>query len=472
MGKRGEREGKMEGLEMGELIHLLTTVFVSGFAGFLTTPAITDVTVAALCSPGADECSLAVYLSGFQQAAIGLGTMVMMPVMGNLSDKYGIKALLTLPMALSIIPPAILGYKRDRDFFYAYYISRTLTAMVCEGTVDCLAYAYVAENISEIKRISAFSVLAGVKTISSVCGTLAARFLSIASTFQIAAVSWLIGLVYMRVFLKERLHDHGDDDDDGHHHHHGEHHGEDHPLAEPILKDTPAAKARVFNKNSSLKDIISLMKTSTVFVQALVVTFFSSFSDSGMQSAFLYFLKARFGFNKDQFADLMLLVSIIGSITQLFLLSILASAMGERRLLSLGLLMEVVNTAIVSVSWSAWVPYLTTVFAPGAMIVMPSVCNIASKQVGPGDQGKAQGCISGVKSFGKVIAPFVFSPVTALFLSDDPPFYFPGFSLLCISLSSMIGFIQSLVIKDDPPPSSNQTINPSSEEEGVNSTYR
>jgi MFS family permease len=35
---------------------------------------------------------------------IGLGTLVMTPLVGNLSDKYGRKTLLTLPMSLTIIP--------------------------------------------------------------------------------------------------------------------------------------------------------------------------------------------------------------------------------------------------------------------------------------------------------------------------------------------------------------------------------
>lgn len=66
----------------------------------------------------------------------------------------------------------------------------------------------------------------------------------------------------MRVFLKERLND--DEDDD---HHHGTYDQDDHDsnnvgmLAEPILNDTPI-KTRVFHKKcSSLKDMISLMKT-------------------------------------------------------------------------------------------------------------------------------------------------------------------------------------------------------------------
>ncbi|KAG7579425.1 MFS transporter superfamily [Arabidopsis thaliana x Arabidopsis arenosa] len=373
---------------IGGLRHMLTTVFFSAFAGFMVVPVITDVTVAAVCSGPDDSCSLAVYLTGFQQVAIGMGTMIMMPVIGNLSDRYGIKTILTLPMCLSIVPPVILGYRRDTKFFYVYYISKILTAMVCEGTIDCLANAYVAVNIHGSTRISAFGILAGIKTIAGLFGTLVARFLPIALTFQVSAISFLVGLVYMRVFLQENIYD-----DD---HHHGTYHQEDHHdstnatmLAEPILNETPI-KTQVFRKKySSLKDMISLMKTSTIFFQALVVTFFSSFSDSGMESAFLYFLKARFGFDKKQFADLLLMITIVGSISQLFILPRFASAIGERKLLSTGLFMEFINMAIVSISWAPWVPYLTTLFVPGALFVMPSVCGIASRQVGPGEQVKA-----------------------------------------------------------------------------------
>lgn len=35
---------------------------------------------------------------------IGLGTLVTMPLVGNLSDKYGRKALLAVPLGLTIIP--------------------------------------------------------------------------------------------------------------------------------------------------------------------------------------------------------------------------------------------------------------------------------------------------------------------------------------------------------------------------------
>jgi len=82
----------------------------------------------------------------------------------------------------------------------------------------------------------------------------------------------------MRVFLKEKLND--DEDDDLHH---GTYHQEDHDsinttmLAEPILNDRPI-KTQVFHKKySSLKDMISLMKTRYVYIYMLLFLFMFSY---------------------------------------------------------------------------------------------------------------------------------------------------------------------------------------------------
>ncbi|KAG2264450.1 hypothetical protein Bca52824_071529 [Brassica carinata] len=380
--------------------HMLTIVFLSGFAGFMEGPVITDVTVAAVCSSPDDACSLAVYLTGFQQVAIGLGTMVMMPVIGNLSDRYGIKAVLTLPMCLSILPPVILGYRRDTHFFYMFYIIKILTALVCEGAVDCLASAYVAENIQGRTRISAFSILAGVKTMSSLCGTLVARFLPVALIFKVSAISFLVAMVYMRIFLKERL----NDDENGYHQ----------------------------QDDGDSNDVTIIFRSVLALTKPVL--------------------------------DLMLLITIVGlSLNCLYCQDLLLPLenvsfyqRGFYGIYKHGRCQHFLGT-MGSLSHH----FVCT----GAMLVMPSVCGIASRQVGPGEQGKVQGCISGVKSFGKVVAPFVFSPLTALFLSNNAPFYFPGFSLLCISLSSMFGFLQSLMIKDVPPSQLNKEINSTSREE-------
>lgn len=433
--------------KLAGLTHLFVTVLLGSFSAFIVIPAITDVTMSALC-PGKDECSLAIYLSGFQQAIIGLGTVVMTPVIGNLSDEYGRKALLTIPMALSIIPLAILAYSRTTTSFYAYFVIRTLTAMVGEGSINCLALAYVADNISEGQRASAFGVLSGVASAAFVCGTLAARFLSTASTFQVATLVSMIATIYMRVFLKETF-PKGDS-------------------SQALLKKEPgmspddgnsSEKIQTFKKIPSVGDLISLLKCRAAFSQAAVVVFFNGLAEGGLQASLLYFLKARFHFNKNQFADIMLIVGVMGTISQLLFMPLLAPRVSEEKLLSIGLFMGCTNIFLNSIAWSFWVPYAIAALAAFAVFANPCVRSIASKQVGPNEQGKAQGCISGISSSAQIISPLIFSPLTALFLSQGAPFYFPGFSIMCIGFASMIAFIQSTMIRAVPPISSQPTSN-------------
>lgn len=57
----------MEKEEVARLGHLLVTVFLSEFASFTATPVLPDITMEAIC-PAQDQCSRAIFLSGFQQA--------------------------------------------------------------------------------------------------------------------------------------------------------------------------------------------------------------------------------------------------------------------------------------------------------------------------------------------------------------------------------------------------------------------
>ncbi|GMJ02745.1 hypothetical protein like AT5G42210 [Hibiscus trionum] len=430
--------------KMSGLSHLFMTIFLHSFATFMVIPAITDVTMAALC-PGQDECSIAIYTSGLQHAIIGLGSLVMMPLIGNLSDKYGRKALLTVPVTLAIIPLAILAYSRSRNFFYAYYILKILTAMFCEGSVHCLSLAYVADNVPEGRRASAFGILSGIGSCAFVCGTLSTRFLSTASTFQVATAMAMLAAVYMRVFLPDST--------------------VNDSLSTPIMSEGKLKgtvnqdeesdkKVQIFKTMPSIEDMLALLKTSLTFSQAAIVSFFGNLADVGLHASLLYYLKARFHFNKNQFADLMVITGVAGTVSQLLLMPILVPILGEEKLLAIGLFFNCAHMIVYSIAWSFWVPYAAAMFSLAYVFSQPCIRSIVSKQVGPCEQGKAQGFISGIGSFANVASPLVFSPLTALFLSDTAPFYFPGFSIMCVGFASMIAFVQSLMIRAVPPISS------------------
>ncbi|KAL3843337.1 hypothetical protein ACJIZ3_000740 [Penstemon smallii] len=431
------------------LIHLFVTVFLSYFSTLVVSPAIADVTMEAVC-PGQDECSLAIYLTGFQQAVAGLGAVIMMPLIGNLSDAYGRKLLLTIPLTLSIIPLVIMSLKRSTEFFYAYYVLKTITSMVSEGGVLCLSLSYLADNVSEGKRVSAIGLLCGVVSAATVCGTLAARLLPTAQIFQVAAVVSIIAAGYMRVFLKETGNCRTDD-----------------ALEQPILKPAgneiglvPMKKTdNVIHKIPLPKDIIRLLQSSLTVSLASFVAFFNSLGEAGIQAFLMYFLKARFHFQKDEYADICLITYIGATFSSMVLMPTLGPYLGEETLLCIGLFAGFLNMLLDSIAWSAWVPYASALFGTLLALANPSIRCIVSKQVGPYEQGIAQGCLMGIASLANVASPLIFSPLSALFLSDNAPFNFPGFSIFCVGLSWLIGFILSTMIKILPHLSRNRVVN-------------
>ncbi|PIN01374.1 putative transporter ADD1 (major facilitator superfamily) [Handroanthus impetiginosus] len=425
------------------LSHLFMTVFLYCFANFMVVPAITDVTMAAIC-PGEDECSLAIYLTGAQQAIIGLGSLVVMPLVGKLSDTYGRKVMLTIPMALSIFPLVMLAYNRTKYYFYAYYVLKTVIAMATEGSVQFLALAYVADNIEESRRASVFGIMSGFSSSSFVFGNFSTRFLSTSATFQVAAAMSVIALLYMRVFLPESIVNNST--------------CENSPETDCLLEKAPSKKLRLFRTLPSVDDTLCLLRTSPTFSKAAVVAFYSNVADVGLYSALMYYLKAQFHFNKDQFADLMIIAGIAGSISQLILMPIVTPLVGEEKMLSIGLLFSCAHMILYSIAWAPWVPYAAAMFSVVATFALPCLRSIASKQTGPSEQGKAQGCITGICSFANIVSPLAFTPLTALFLSDNAPFHFPGFSIMCSSFAAMIAFTQSIMISPPPPPDKNSGI--------------
>ncbi|EEE63183.1 hypothetical protein OsJ_17992 [Oryza sativa Japonica Group] len=386
-----------------ELGHLLVFGFLFNLGVYMVAPAMTDVTMDALC-PGQDECSLAIYLTGLQQAITGLGALVATPIVGNLSDKYGRKALLLLPATASILPLVILACNRTKAFFYAYYITRMVTAMVAEGSMHCLSLAYVADKVPPSRRAAAFGVFSGVCLAGFVAGT-------------VAAVVAAAAAVYMRAFVKET--------DGGAsllRATAGDENSSSHPLCVPSCsssssQDVAPPTLPPLRKALSLSDMADLLTTSSTFSRESLVIFFYSLGETGLQTAILYFLKVQFQYSKNQYANLLLVIGIAGSLSQAF---------------------------IYSIAWTPWVPYLGASFVIVSILVNPSIRSIVSKRAGPFEQGMVQGCLTGISSTANVISPIVFSPLTAWFLSETAPFNFRGFSLACAGFAMLIALTVSI----------------------------
>uniref|UniRef100_A0A0E0L0T1 Major facilitator superfamily (MFS) profile domain-containing protein n=1 Tax=Oryza punctata TaxID=4537 RepID=A0A0E0L0T1_ORYPU len=270
-----------------------------------------------------------------------------------------------------------------------------LTAMVAEGSMQCLSLAYVADKVPPSRRAAAFGVFSGVCLAGFVAGTVAARLLTVQSTFQVAAVAAVAAAVYMRAFVKETdggasllraAAAAGDEENSS-----------SHPLCVPSRssssnEDVAPPTLPPLRKALSLSDMADLLTTSSTFSREALVIFFYSLGETGLQTAILYFLKAQFHYSKNQYANLLLVIGIAGSLSQ--------------------------------------VPYLGASFVIISILVNPC--------------GMVQGCLTGISSTANVISPIVFTPLTAWFLSETAPFNFRGFSLACAGFAMFIALTVSI----------------------------
>ncbi|PIN09492.1 putative transporter ADD1 (major facilitator superfamily) [Handroanthus impetiginosus] len=418
----------------GRLSHLFVPSFLYYFCELMESPVVPEVTLAAVC-PGEDECSAAIYFTGFQQAIGGIGSVIMMPLIGNLSDAYGRKNLMMIPLVLAIFPNAILAWKRTTNFFYAYYIIKTLSIMVTKGGFLCLSLAYLADNVSGSKRVSAFGVLSGVMYAAYLGGTFASRVLSTTHIFQVAAALSIVAAIYTMIFLKETTRQTG-------------------PLEHPILRRIEndedgfgsSKNKGLIGKIPSPRVIVRLLRSSATFSLAALVAFFNNLAEGGLQVCLLYFLKARFHFGKDQLADILLIGYIGATISNMLVMPILGPRIGEEILLALALFAGFLIMFLDGIAWAAWVPYVSSSMGFFLFLASPALRSIVSKQVGPNEQGLAQGSILGISSLANIISPLIYSPLSALFLSEKAPFHFQGFSLICVGLAWLVSFFLSIMI--------------------------
>jgi MFS family permease len=418
--------------ELRPLLHLLLPLCFHWIAEEMTVSVLVDVTTSALC-PGETTCSQAIYINGVQQTVVGIFKMVVLPVLGQLADEHGRKPLLLLTVSTTIIPFALLAINKSKDFVYAYYVLRTLSYIISQGSIFCIAVAYVADVIDDAKRPAVFSWITGLFSASHVLGNLLARFLSEDYIFPVSIALLIFCPVYMMLFLKETVKKSVTSGDRNSH-------GSNNPFK--------VVKARYV----SMRYAATVVINSATLKNISLVSFFYELGMSGISGVLLYYLKAVFGFNKNQLSEILSMVGIGSIVSQIVVLPLLNPLVGEKIILCAALLASIAYALLYGLAWAPWVPYLSASFGVIFVLVKPATYAVISKASSSQNQGKAQGFVAGVQSIASLLSPLAMTPLTTWFLSTDAPFNCKGFSIICASLCMVISLICALMIKPEASP--------------------
>lgn len=410
------------------LLHLLIPLCIHWISEEMTVSVLVDVTTGALC-PGEKSCPQAIYLTGLQQTVVGVFKMVVLPVLGQLADEYGRKPLLLITMSTSIIPFAVLVWSESKTSVYVYLVLRTISFIISQGSIFCISVAYAADVVEGSKRASAFGWITGLFSASHVLGNALARFLPEKWIFEVSITLLICATLYMNIFLVETVN-----------RTHRPNQGV--PCSAMVLQ--------VFQGRwMSMKDAASLVFSSEILKRISVISFFYELGMSGISGVLLYYLKSVFGFNKNQFSEILMMVGIGSIFSQILVLPLINPFLGERGILCIGLIASIAYALLYGFAWAPWVPYLSASFGVVYVLVKPSTYAVVSKAVVSSDQGKAQGFIAGVQSVASLFSPIVMSPLTSWFISNKAPFSCKGFSILFASIAMMISLAFALRLNSE-----------------------
>ncbi|XP_022133709.1 hippocampus abundant transcript-like protein 1 [Momordica charantia] len=403
--------------ELRPLVHLLLPLCVHWISEEMTVSVIVDVVSNALC-PANPTCPQAIYLNGTEQTVVGIFKMVVLPLLGQLADEYGRKPLLLLTISTSIFPFALFVWDQSKGYVYAYYVLRTISKILSQGSIFFISVSYAADIVHESRRAAVFGWITGLCSASHVVGNLLARFLPEKYIFSVSVVLLIFCPVYMYFFLVEtvELVPKGD--------------GEPGCLSKTI---------NVLNKRfRTMRDAAYIVIHSPTLRSISYVSFFLELGMSGITSVLMFYLKAAFGFDKNQNSEILMLVGIGSIFSQMLVLPLINPLIGEEAILCMAILASIAYALFYGFAWAAWVAYLSASFKIIYVLARPAIYAIVSKASSSTNQGKARGFVAGVESIASLLSPLVMSPLTSWFISEDAPFNCKGFSIVCASLCLVV----------------------------------
>nr|XP_010907145.1 hippocampus abundant transcript-like protein 1 [Elaeis guineensis] len=412
------------------LVHLLIPFCLHWIAEEMTVSVLVDVITGALC-PGEKSCSEAIYLTGVQQTVVGIFKMVVLPTLGQLADEHGRKPLLLITTSTSIIPYAILAWDNSKSSIYVFFALRTISSIISHGSIFCISIAYASDVVESRKRAVAFGWMTGLFSASHVLGNVLARFLPEEWIFEVSIALLVCSVLYLKIYLIETV--------------------KKAPSPHQCLSCSSLILNVLQERWKSMKDTIIVVTSSSTLKRISCVSFFFELGMSGISSVLLYYLKSVFGFSKNQFSEILMMVGIGSIFSQILVLPVINPIIGEKGVLCIALAAKIAYALLCGLAWAPWVPYLSASFGVIYVLVKPSIYAIVSKAAISMDQGKAQGFIAGVQSIASFLAPMVMSPLTSLFISSKAPFNCKGFSILLASISVMVSLAHAWLLNPDNP---------------------
>jgi DHA1 family tetracycline resistance protein-like MFS transporter len=382
------------------ILFVAVTVLLDVIGFSLILPVLPDL----LVSLTGDTVSHASIRGGWLAFAYAAMQFMCAPVLGNLSDRFGRRPVLLFAVGALGIDLLIMGFAPT---FGWLFLGRTISGIA--GASFTPAYAYVADVGDPARRAQNFGLVSAAFGVGFILGPALGGLLGglgLRTPFFVAAGLSLANFLYGWFVLPESL---------------------------------PPEKRRPFNlKRANPFGTLMQMRRLPVVLGLLGALFLWMLAHQVMPSTWAFYTKFRFGWSEAAIGASLAFAGLIMATSQLVLMRVLVTRLGERRTALLGITMACIGylgygTATAGWMMFAWLPN----WLFGAL-VMPTTNAFMTHRVAPDAQGELQGAVACLFSLSSILGPPLMTQLFGRFSGADAPVHAPGAAFFAASLLAVV----------------------------------
>ena len=318
-----------------------------------------------------NELQISGTVVGYLTAAFALTSLVVSPIAGRFTDKYGRKIMIILGLATFAVSELLFGLGKTLEVLF---ISRILGG-VSGAFIMPAVMAYIADITTLETRPKALGYMSAAISTGFIIGPGVGGFLAEIGTrvpFFSAAILGGVATILSIILLKEP----------------------ERAVQPEVIEQT--------EKKSPLKKILIPM-----FLIAFLILFISSFGLAVVESFISLYTDHKFGFSPADIAVVITVSAIIGALSQVLLFDKMTQWWGEIKLIRLCLVISAVFVlAITQVSNYFMIIFVITMCFVGFDLIRPAATSYLSKIAG-NDQGFVGGMNSMFTSLANAIGPII-----------------------------------------------------------------
>jgi DHA1 family tetracycline resistance protein-like MFS transporter len=345
---------------------------------------------------------------------------LMGPVIGGLSDRFGRRPVLLASLAAFALDYLVLAFAPTIWWLVAARVVAGIT-----GATFPTAYAYIADISPPEKRGANFGLIGMAFGFGFVfgpaLGALASQW-SAQAPFLLSAALAMANFLYGLFVPPESL-------------------SPDNRRPFQLVRANPVgALLRLRSAHPMVLALAAMMLVWTLSYQSLY-------------SVWSYFGQERFGWTAAEVGWSLTAVGVTGAIVQGGLSRRLIPALGQPRVIVLGIISALAGYSCYAFASAGWMIYVGIAVSALQGLVFPCLQGLMSAEMPASEQGELQGAVSSIQAMSSIIGPPLMSGLFAHFAGPAAPFWFPGapfaMSLVFVGLAAGL-FARAMLLRRQP----------------------